>query len=455
MEDVILSSLVRDEEYARKVIPHLEEEYFKGVPQKIIFTIVRRHIEKRDASPTKTEIEVEVSKLRGNVPDELLGKCVEKIVGLWKGDDNDPTWLLENTEKFAKDRALDIALGKSLAIVTGDDKKTPREAIPEIMLEALSVNFDTRIGHDYHGDSDDRWLFYNDDSERFPFHIDQFNVITGGGLPKKTLTAALAGTNVGKTTFLCDFAANGLRLGKNVLYISYEITEEMISQRVDANILKTSMSEVPLLDRSKFNTAIDQARQSHGGRLIVKEYPNKSAGALRIKALCRDLRTMKNFVPDIIIVDYLNICGCDSLKPDAGLYSYSKAVTEELRALAQELDVPVLTATQTNRQGQSNSDVSIEDVSESHGTSQTVDFMFALIRTANLVENGKILVKQLKSRFGDKSKLPKFLVGVDMETQSLYQLGDSIDSTREMSSEAMEVLEATPDPFEQLDIAFS
>lgn len=555
MEEVVLAGMVTDEEYARHVVPHLIPDYFKRPHVRLVFEIVKGYYDAHDKAPTGIELKVEIDKMVGHVSDDCVKDSMDLTVSLWKADRPDPKWLTTNTEKFAKDRAVELALAKSLAIITGDDTKTPREAIPDLMMDALGVNFDTRLGHDYHEHADDRWDFYNSDVERFPFHISQFNRITNGGIPRKTLTVPVAGTNVGKTAFLCDMAANGLRSGKNILYVTFEMSEEFISQRVDANILATPMDDVPRMQRGSFVDAINDVKMQYGGRLIVKEYPNKSAGALHIRKLVRDLRIMSGFVPDIIMVDYLNICGCSSVKPDAGLYQYSKAVAEELRALAQELDVAVVAPTQTNRcltidtpveimgvgeipigdvkigddvkshdgwrtvevvhpvvkstvyeielddgtlirctgnhiwptadgfktidqglvvgdllageltktyekrivairevgvedvvditvsgdslfyangvlthnSGQNHSDVELENVAESHGTAQTADFVFAMIRTANLIDRQRVLIKQLKSRFGNKSSMSKFLVGIDEDTMSLFEVSDSSD----------------------------
>lgn len=424
MEQLIIVGLMTDEEFGRHVVPHFHPEYFKSPESKIAYERIRDYYLRFDKRPTKTEIKTELDGLTGKVSDDVLSGSYKMIDGLSLDDRQDPKWLREKTEIYAKDRAFELALGRCLAVINGDDKKVPKEALPDMMMDALGVNFDPRVGHDYFEDMSSRWEFYHSDVERVPFSIGQFNEITNGGLPRKTLTIPVAGTNVGKSLFLCDFAANCLRDGRNVLYVSFEMGEEQVAQRVDSNLLKVKMDDVERMSQDSFESNLRRIQSETGGQLVVREYPNKSASTIHIRKLVRDLKMTKRFVPDVILVDYLNICGSSTVKGDVGLYQYAKAVAEELRALAQELDVPIIAPTQTNRGGQSNSDVGLEDVAESHGTSQTADFIFAMIRTENLRDNGRILIKQLKNRFGNVDNKGKFLIGVDMDTMSLYQVDD-------------------------------
>jgi replicative DNA helicase len=424
IEQVIFGNLIENEDYARKVIPFLKEEYFTDTVERKIFSLIHGYVGKYNTFPTKSAIEIDLVDA-GGLSDDQFKAAKEFVSNLQRSEDRDVNWLVDSTEKFCKDKALYNALMKSIQIVD-DSKKDSISvgSIPQILTDALGVSFDTHIGHDFLDDADARYEFYHRKEVRIGFDIDFFNKITQGGLPRKTLNIALAGTGVGKSLFMCHNAASNLMSGQNVLYITLEMAEERIAERIDANLLGVSLNELKDLPQAIYYKLIGKVRERAKGKLIVKEYPTASAGSANFRHLLNELKIKKNFVPDIIYIDYLNICASSRIKPGANVnsYTYIKAIAEELRGLAVEFNVPIVSATQTNRSGFSNSDVGLEDTSESFGLPATADFMFALITSEELRQLNQIMVKQLKNRYGDPSMHKRFVIGVDYSKMRLYNV---------------------------------
>ena len=417
VEALILKNLIHNEEYSRKVLPFLKKDYFMEHADKLLYTQVESFINKYNNLPTKEALVIELD----NTP--LKDEEFENVTGLLdylegqKNEQSDITWLLETTEKFCQDKAIYNAVVSSIKILDEPEKsKDDKGAIPELLTDALSVSFDPHVGHDYLLDSDDRYLFYHRTEKKIPFDLEYFNKITGGGLSSKTLNIAMAGTGVGKSLFMCHFAANCLSQGYNVLYITLEMAEERIAERIDANLLNVRLDDLTDLPKSMYDKKMEDLRSKFSGRLIIKEYPTAAASTNHFRALLNELNLKRNFKPNIIFVDYINICSSARIRPGqyVNSYSYVKSIAEELRGLAVEFDVPIMSATQTNRQGFQNTDVGLEDTSESFGLPATADFMFAIISNDKLEEVGQILVKQLKNRYGDPTVNKKFLVGIDL-----------------------------------------
>ena len=431
VEALILKNLIHNEEYSRKVLPFLKKDYFMEHADKLLYTQVESFINKYNNLPTKEALVIELD----NTP--LKDEEFENVTGLLdylEGQENeqsDITWLLETTEKFCQDKAIYNAVVSSIKILDEPEKsKDDKGAIPELLTDALSVSFDPHVGHDYLLDSDDRYLFYHRTEKKIPFDLEYFNKITGGGLSSKTLNIAMAGTGVGKSLFMCHFAANCLSQGYNVLYITLEMAEERIAERIDANLLNVRLDDLTDLPKSMYDKKMEDLRSKFSGRLIIKEYPTAAASTNHFRALLNELNLKRNFKPNIIFVDYINICSSARIKPGqyVNSYSYVKSIAEELRGLAVEFDVPIMSATQTNRQGFQNTDVGLEDTSESFGLPATADFMFAIISNDKLEEVNQILVKQLKNRYGDPTVNKKFLVGIDRAKMKLIDLGDESQS---------------------------
>ena len=410
----------------RKVLPFIKNDYFEGVYRQL-FKQVGLYVQKYNKLPTQESFKIELDDA-DNFNDEQYRHAVEILPEIFKTEEIDGDWLIDKTEKWCQDRALHNAVMESISIIDGKHQSLSKNALPEILSDALAVNFDANIGHDYLGNFNDRYEFYHRLEERVAFDLEYFNKITKGGLPNKSLNICLAGTGVGKSLFMCHQAAACLTDQKNVLYITMEMAEERIAERIDANLLNIPIDQLDKLSRDMFSQKVSQLAKQTNGRLIVKEYPTGSAHSGHFRALLNELKLKKKFVPDIIFIDYLNICASSRMKAMGGSinsYTYIKAIAEELRGLAVEFDVPVVSATQTTRSGFSNSDIGLEDTSESFGLPATADLMFALISSEELEKEGKIMVKQLKNRYNDPTYKKKFVVGVDRSKMRLYDVDES------------------------------
>ena len=428
IECKILSNLIYDETYTRKVIPFIKETYFELLPEKIVFQEIHSYVMKYDDIPTQSVLKIEIEN-RKDISDDAFQTSVNLVNDL-KEEKFDEQWLLDTTEKWCKDRAIYLALLDSVKIADGKDKTRTKDSIPSILSDALSVSFDDHIGHDYIGDSDSRYDFYHKKEDKIPFDLDLFNKITKGGLPNKTLNIALAGTGVGKSLFMCHVASSVLLQGRNVLYITLEMAEERIAERIDANLLNVNIQDITNLPKSTYESKLFKLSEKTRGKLIIKEYPTASAHVGHFKALLNDLALKKGFKPDIIFIDYLNICASSRYKGTlVNSYTYVKAIAEELRGLAVECNVPIVSATQTTRSGYGNSDVEITDTSESFGLPATADFMFALISTEELEQLNQIMIKQLKNRYNDPTAFKRFVVGIDRAKMKLYNVEDSAQKT--------------------------
>ena len=421
IEQTILKNLIQSEEFARKCVPFIKSEYFADTDERTVFNEIHEYFQKYIKSPT---VEALLINLENNSSlNESIAKGSKTIVDkIGKDKETTPSeWLVEETEKWCKDRAIYIAVMDSIEVI---DKKSQRSTgeIPELLKDALSVSFDTNIGHDVLEDSDARWEFYHTEEEKIPFDLEYFNKITKGGLPNKTLNICLAGTGVGKSLFMCHMAGAGLLMNKNVLYITLEMSEERIAERIDANTLNIPMKDLPDLSKKLFDKKIDKIAQKTKGKLIIKEYPTASAHVGHFRHLLQELEMKKDFKPDMIFIDYLNICASARVKPGAGANSYTlvKSIAEELRGLAVEFDVPIMSATQTTRSGYGNSDIELTDTSESFGLPATADFMFALITSDELEELDQLVVKQLKNRYNDPTVFKRFVIGIDRSRMKLY-----------------------------------
>jgi len=420
IETTILRNLIYNEEYSRKVIPFIEPDYFEQRTEKIIFQEITEFIVKYGASITTEALAIEMEN-RTDLSETEVKESRELTSTL---DDSpvDHQWLLDTTEKWCRDRAIYLALMESIGIADGQDEKKNRDAIPSILSDALAVSFDNHIGHNYLEDYKERYESYHKKEDRIPFDLEYFNKITKGGLPNKTLNVALAGTGVGKSLFMCHMASSVLLNGRNVLYITMEMAEEKIAERIDANLLNVPIQDLVDLPRTSFENKVTNISKKTQGQLIIKEYPTASAHSGHFKALLNELALKKSFKPDIIFVDYLNICASSRYKGSANINSYTlvKSIAEELRGLAVEAEVPIVSATQTTRSGYGSSDVDLTDTSESFGLPATADLMFALISTEELEQLGQIMVKQLKNRYNDLSVFKRFIVGIDRAKMRLY-----------------------------------
>ena len=427
METVILKNLVLNEDYARKVVPFLQEEYFHDKAEKTVFNIVSKFILKYNNIPTKDAIQISLENDTA-LSEVEFKKCVSISDEMYKpGESSDTVWLVENTEKFCKEKAIYNGIMASIGIIEGKDKEQTQNAIPEIMSKALSVSFDTRVGHDFLEDVDERYEYYHRVEEKVPFDLEMFNVITRGGVRKKTLNVVMAASGVGKSAFLCHHAAACLAQNLNVLYITLEMAEEEIAKRIDANLLNTDMHDLERMPLTQYESKVETLKKTCRGKLIIKEYPTAAANVTHFRNLMEELKIKKKFVPDVIFVDYLNICSCARFKLGNGMnsYTYVKGIAEELRGLAKQFNVPLWTATQVNREGAKSSDMEMTDTSESFGLPQTADLFFALIETEELAEAGNLMVKQLKNRGNDTTKNRKFLVGVNKSRMKFFDVDNA------------------------------
>ena len=436
IERTALTQLVTNEQYARKVLPFMKKDYFADRTERTVFEEITKFVDKYNKIPTQTSLEIEVQGRKDLNEDDY--KKVVAVIQTLSSTDVDFDWLVDTTEKFCKDKAVYNAIVEGISIIDGKDKDRGPDAIPSILTDALAVGFDNAVGHDYLLDSESRFDYYHTVEEKIPFDLEFFNKITKGGLPPKTLNIALAGTGVGKSLFMCHVAANCLSQGKNVLYITLEMAEERIAERIDANLMNISMEDLHDLPKQMFDNKIANIIKSTSGKLIVKEYPTASAHSAHFRGLIKELAIKKSFKPDIIFIDYLNICASSRFKgaTNVNSYMYIKSIAEELRGLAVETNVPIMSATQTTRSGFVSSDVGLEDTSESFGLPATADFMFALISNEELDELNQMAVKQLKNRYNDPTVNKRFVIGIDRAKMRLFDVkpsdqNDLVDSGQE------------------------
>ena len=438
LEVTILSNLLYTERYARKVLPFLKVDYFTAREHKIIFLEIHEYISQYDALPSLNAIGIECQE-RNDLNEEQF-KNVIQVLNVLSDDSTDYDWLIDTTEKWCQERAIYLSLMESVKIADGQDTKRDKGAIPSILSEALGVSFDQNIGHDYMTNAEERFDFYHRKEDKIPFDLEFFNKITKGGLTNKSLNVALAGTGVGKSLFMCHVAAATLLQGKNVLYITCEMAEEKIAERIDANLLNVPIQKLVDMPRSMFQNKIKNLGKKTQGRLIIKEYPTASAHVGHFRSLISDLSLKKSFRPDIIFVDYLNICASERYRQGGTInsYSYIKSIAEELRGLAVEAEVPIVSATQTTRSGYGSSDVDLTDTSESFGLPATADLMFALISTEELEGMNQIMVKQLKNRYNDPTMNKRFCVGIDRAKMRLYDVEESAQEDLQDSGQESE-----------------
>jgi len=434
IENTIIKNLIQNDTYTRKVIPFIKSEYFTESSERLVFEEISNYFDKYTKSPTVEALLINLDNV--NSKGDAIVKSSKQLVENIETDDTPLDWLIDETEKWCKDRAIYIAVMDSIEVLDEKSKRSTGE-IPDLLKDALSVSFDTHIGHDQLEDADDRFEFYNTEEEKMPFDLEYFNKITKGGLPNKTLNICLAGTGVGKSLFMCHMASNCLLMGKNVLYITMEMSEERIAERIDANTMNVPMKELPDVSKKEYNKKIQRIKNKTKGKLIVKEYPTAAAHVGHFRHLLQELNIKKDFRPDIIFIDYLNICASHRIRPGSGANSYTlvKSIAEELRGLAVEHDVPMVSATQTTRSGYGSTDIGLEDTSESFGLPATADLMFALITSDELEDLDQLVVKQLKNRYNDPTIFKRFVIGVDRSRMKLYdveqeaqeELIDSID----------------------------
>ncbi len=425
IENIVLRNLVFREEYMRKVLPFIEPEYFNAREERIIFEQIAKYAADYDNLVTQEILSIEIENRNDITEDESVN--INKIINSLENVDADFEWLSDTTEKWCRDRAIYLALMESIGIANDEDKNKTRDAIPDILSKALAVSFNRHVGHDYLEDYEQRYELYHRKEDKIKFDLEYLNKITKGGIPRKTLNVALAGTGVGKSLFMCHFASSVLLQGRNVLYITMEMAEEKIAERIDANLLNVNIQEIIDLPKQIFESKVSNLSSKTQGTLIIKEYPTASAHAGHFRALLSELALKKSFKPDIIFIDYLNICASSRYRGNSNVnsYSYIKAIAEELRGLAVEANVPIVSATQTTRSGFGSSDVDLTDTSESFGLPATADLMFALISTEELENLGQIMVKQLKNRYNDINMNKRFVVGVDRAKMRLYDCEQS------------------------------
>jgi len=427
LEHSILKNLIYNDEYTRKVLPFLKDEYFADVTEKQVFREVKKFIDKYENLPTHEALVINFTESKTHT-ESIVSSSIELLTALnnQKSEPTDVKWLTEQTEKFCQDKAIYNAIMESVSIMDDKTSKKSKGEIPQILSDALGVSFDNHVGHDYNDDYESRFDFYHKTEKKIKFDLDYFNKITKGGLPNKTLNIALAGTGVGKSLFMCHVAASCISQGHNVLYITLEMAEERIAERIDSNLLDININDLHVIPKEDYFRKFKSLQNKTNGKLIIKEYPTAAAGSMHFRSLLNELQLKKNFKPEIIFIDYLNICCSSRLKPGSNVnsYTYIKAIAEELRGLAVEFAVPIVSATQTTRSGYTNSDVGLEDTSESFGLPATADFMFALISTEELEQLGQIMVKQLKNRYNDPGMNKKFVVGIDRAKMRLYDVED-------------------------------
>jgi len=444
LEDTILTNLVFNEEYARKVLPFLKDEYFGTRSDKLLFESIYDFITKYNNLPTKETLIIELNN-RKDINEEEF-KAIKTTINGLTPQESDIQWLFDTTEKFCKDKAVNNAVLNGIKILDGKDKERNAEAIPSILSEALAVSFDNHIGHDYIGDADDRYEYYHKKELRLPFDLQYFNRITKGGVPQKTLNVCLAGTGVGKSLFMCHLAATSILEGRNVLYITMEMAEERIAERIDSNLLDVTTDDLHALPKDMFDDRIKKLKSKSPGTLIVKEYPTASAHSGHFKSLLNELALKKSFKPDVVFIDYLNICASSRFKGgNISSYFYIKAIAEELRGLAVEFKLPIFTATQTTRSGFTSTDIGLEDTSESFGLPATADFMFALMTNEELDNLNQMKVKQLKNRYSDPSINRSFIIGVDRSKMRLYDVEQKAQNIVDANQEK----EFAEDPYDK------
>ena len=436
VEFLILRNLLYNEEYVRKVLPFIKSEYFEDYNQKVVFEEILNFVEKYNKTLTQEVLCIETEK-RQDINDSSFQE-ITKLISSLQNTPSEFNWLIDTTEKWCRDRAIYLALMESIQLADGKDEAKGRDAIPDILSDALAVSFDSNVGHDYLNDYEERYESYHRKEDKIPFDLEYFDKITKGGLPNKTLNIALAGTGVGKSLFMCHVASSVLLQGKNVLYITLEMAEEKIAERIDANLLNVNIQDITDLPKIMFEDKVTNLAQKTQGTLIIKEYPTASAHSGHFKALLQELALKKSFKPDIIFIDYLNICASSRYRAGSNVnsYSYIKAIAEELRGLAVEANLPIVSATQTTRSGYGSSDVELTDTSESFGLPATADLMFALISTEDLEPLNQIMIKQLKNRYNDPTMNKRFVVGIDRAKMRLYDCEqkaqeDIVDSGQE------------------------
>jgi KaiC/GvpD/RAD55 family RecA-like ATPase len=420
---LILKKILSDDAYCRKVLPYIKEEYFESY-DRIVYHLICKYLAKYNHAPKKTALEYDFaeSKYNREACSNAVFEIINQIYNLSEDEkDISDDWMLENTEKWCKDRSIHIAIMDSIQIIDGKDEKRQRGSIPDILTKALAVSFDSNVGHDYIDNAEQRYEYYNRTEAKIPFDLEMFNKITRGGVGPGTLNVIQAPTGVGKTLIMCHFSSSLLSMGKNVLYISMEMAEEMISQRIDSNLFDIEINQIESLGKETFMNNINKIQNKTNGKLIVKQYPSTSAHSGHFRALLNELKLKKEFVPDAICIDYLNICGSSRVKLSSDLYSYVKSIAEELRGLSVEFNVPIWTATQTNRDGYQNTDVDLTNTSESYGLNSTADLIIAAISTEELESLNQIMFKQLKNRYNDPTPR-RFVVGIDRAFMRLYDV---------------------------------
>ena len=439
VEKLILKNLLLDEVYVRKALPFIKGEYFSDMLERNLFSVISKYFTEYNALPTKEALEIEVGQVEG-ISDEQHQNIVRLIRDI-DDERSDPEWIIDTTEKWCKERAIYLALMESIKIAEGNDDKQTTNAIPNILSDALAVSFDNHIGHDYLQDYEERYEFYHKTEDKIPFDLEFFNKITKGGLPNKTLNIALAGTGVGKSLFMCHVASTCLLENKDVLYITLEMAEEKIAERIDSNLLNCDIQNLNQLPKLMFDNKITTLAKKTEGKLVIKEYPTAAAHCGHFKSLLNELALKKSFKPDIIFIDYLNICASSRYRAGANVnsYSYIKSIAEELRGLAVEANVPIVSATQTTRSGFASSDIDLTDTSESFGLPATADLMFALISTEELEGLNQIMVKQLKNRYNDPTVNKRFVVGIDRSKMRLYDVEQSAQDSLTDSNQDIEI----------------
>ena len=426
LEQTILRNLLTDEDYMRKVLPFIKPDYFEGI-YRILFREAGKFVAKYNKLPNTEAFKIELDGA-DKLNDEQYNLAMDIVPQLFSNEKVDDKWLLDTTEKWCQDRAIYLAIMESISIIDGKHEQLTKGALPDLLTKALGVGFDLQVGHDYVENAEDRFKFYHTEEDRLPFDLEYFNTITKGGVPRKTLNIALAGTGVGKSLFMCHVAASSLVQGQNVLYITMEMAEERIAERIDANLLDVPIDQLDKISKDRFSLMVSNIAKKTTGKLIIKEYPTGSAHSGHFRALLNELKLKRQFEPDLIFIDYLNICSSSRMKAMGGSinsYTYIKAIAEELRGLAVEFNVPIFSATQTTRSGYSNSDVGLEDTSESFGLPATADLMFALISTEELEQQGQFMVKQLKNRYNDPTIHKRFVIGVDRSKMRLYDVEEN------------------------------
>ena len=441
LEQTILRNLLTNEPYLRKVVPFLKKEYFQGV-YGLLFSEVTKFVGKYNKLPTIESFKIEIDQ-SDRFTESVYTHALDILPNIFSKIEENQEWLLNTTEKWCQDRAVYLAIMESIQVIDGKHETFTKDALPDILQKALSVCFDTAVGHDYLENVEERYAFYHEQEERIPFDMECFNKITKGGLPNKTLNIALAGTGVGKSLFMCHVAANALEQGRNVLYITLEMAEERIAERIDANLLNVPIDQIDNLSKKMFTDRVNAVKAKTQGKLIIKEYPTGSAHSGHFRALLQELKLKKKFSPEIIFIDYLNICASARMKSMGGAinsYTYIKAIAEELRGLAVEFNVPIISATQTTRSGYGNSDPGLEDTSESFGLPATADLMFALISNEELASLNQIMVKQLKNRYNDINIMQRFVVGVDRSKMRLFD----VDETQQTLVKDVPMFDNTP-----------